>query len=177
MCSSDPGVRALPVSAIAEYTFQKMNEYFLKYSEETANQIAPKKKDDKVYKYPPKVDNWIEYQARKADSHKVQCFETIEWIYQIDEQGGTTRDGVQYGGGSFKVYLRRGECSCERPTKYHLPCSHLMAASRTRNLGNNISSNVRLEEHSIEAVKSTWAARFHPYLDHSHWPHYHGPPI
>ena len=31
------GVRALPVTAIVQYTFIKMNEYFLKYSEKTAD--------------------------------------------------------------------------------------------------------------------------------------------
>jgi hypothetical protein len=36
------GVRALPVTAIVQYTFDKMNEYFLHYSEETDKQIAGK---------------------------------------------------------------------------------------------------------------------------------------
>jgi hypothetical protein len=171
------GIRALPVTAIVEYTFQKLNVYFQKYSEETSNLMSGKNKAKKMYKYPPKVDDWMEYQARKADSHKIQSFDNIELIYQVDEHDGMSCNGVPYGGGSFKVYLKIGACSCERPALYHLPCSHLMAASRFRNLSVNMTNNVRLEEYSINAVKNTWAARFHPYLDQSKWPEYHGSPL
>ena len=38
------GVRALPVTAIVQYTFIKMNEYFLKYSEKTASHISGENK-------------------------------------------------------------------------------------------------------------------------------------
>ena len=100
------GVRALPVTTIVEYTFQKLNVYFQKYSEETSNLMSGKNKAKKMYKYPPKVDDWMEYQARKADSHKIQSLDNIELIYQVDEHGGMSRDGVPYGGGSFKVYLK-----------------------------------------------------------------------
>mgnify|MGYP005849658075 CR=1 FL=1 len=110
------GVHGFPVTAIVEYTFQKLNFYFQKYSEETSNLMSGKNKARKMYKYPPKVDDWMEYQARKADSHKIQSFDNIELIYQVDERGGMSRDGVPYGGGSFKVYLKMGACSCERPT-------------------------------------------------------------
>jgi hypothetical protein len=45
------GVRQLPVTAIAEYTFQKLNEYFLKYSEGLT-------KNKKKYKYLPVVHKY-----------------------------------------------------------------------------------------------------------------------
>ena len=44
------GARALPVTAIVEYTFFKLNEYFQRHSEETAKWIGEKKD------YPEKVD-------------------------------------------------------------------------------------------------------------------------
>ena len=47
------GVRALPVTAIVQYTFDKLREYFLHYSEETDKQIAGENKKKKTYKYPP----------------------------------------------------------------------------------------------------------------------------
>ena len=50
------GVRALPVTAIVQYTFDKLNVYFQKYSEETDDQIAGKNKMKKKYKYPPEAD-------------------------------------------------------------------------------------------------------------------------
>ena len=37
------GARALPVTAIVEYTFFKLNEYFQRHSEETAKWIGEKR--------------------------------------------------------------------------------------------------------------------------------------
>ena len=42
------GVRALPVTTIVEYTFQKLNVYFQKYSEETSNLMSRKNKAKKM---------------------------------------------------------------------------------------------------------------------------------
>jgi hypothetical protein len=50
------GVRVLPVTAIVRYIFDKLNEYFLKYSDETDRQIAGDNTQKHKYKYPPKVD-------------------------------------------------------------------------------------------------------------------------
>ncbi|KAK1605283.1 hypothetical protein QYE76_028956 [Lolium multiflorum] len=87
------GVRALPVTAIVRYTFDKMNTYFLKYSDETDMQIAGTfKKNKHKYKYPPKIDEWMEFQSRKADSQVATLFDNDELIYQVDEPGGTTVD-------------------------------------------------------------------------------------
>ncbi|XP_010233243.1 uncharacterized protein LOC104583173 [Brachypodium distachyon] len=110
------GVRALPVTAIVQYTFDKMNGYFLKYSEETDRQIAGKNRAKKKYMYPPKVDAWITFQTRKADSQTAVCFDNDEWIYQVNEPRGTTSDGVQHGGRAFEFSLRTCECSCKRPS-------------------------------------------------------------
>ena len=44
------GVRALPVTAIVQYTFEKMNAYFLKYSMETDKQIAGENKENHKYR-------------------------------------------------------------------------------------------------------------------------------
>jgi hypothetical protein len=49
-----------------------MNEYFLHYSEETDKQIAGKSTPlGKKYKYPPKVDEFLVFQRRKADSQNM----------------------------------------------------------------------------------------------------------
>ena len=169
------GVRSLPVTAIVEYTFQKMNEYFLNYSKLTAKRIAGKNKRKKAFKYPPKIDKWMTYQTFKADTLAVEEFDNTNMVYQVVEPGGITQSGVQYGGGAFKVNLTSGECSCCRPTLYHLPCAHLMAAGRKRHVGYESSDNVRMKYYKIEAVKDTWGARFEPYLDPSVWPEYNGP--
>ena len=165
------GARALPVTAIVEYTFFKLNEYFQRHSEETAKWIGEKKD------YPEKVDEWLQLQASKSSRQQVIIFDRIEMIYQIDEPGGTTRDGRQYGGAAFEVKLKTRWCQCERPSKYHWPCSHLITAAKARNIHVCDGKTVRMQEFHVEATRLTWAPRFHPFLDQSQWPEYHGPHI
>jgi hypothetical protein len=52
------GVCALHVMAIIQYTFHKLNVYFLEYSMETDKKIDGMKQE-KEDKYPPRVDKWL----------------------------------------------------------------------------------------------------------------------
>ncbi|KAK1645723.1 hypothetical protein QYE76_063528 [Lolium multiflorum] len=79
------GVRALPVTAIIQYTFEKLNVYFQKYTEETEKEI------DKNCEYPTKVEEFMLFQARKADSQTATCYDNVDWVYQVNEPGGTTQ--------------------------------------------------------------------------------------
>src|SRR3954469_15727083 len=99
--------------AILKYTFIKLNEYFLKHSASTANWIGEK------MDYPLKVHDWLLHQGRKSAKQQVITYNEKEMIYQIDEPGGTTRDGRSYGGVAYEVKLKNRWCQCERPHKYH----------------------------------------------------------
>jgi hypothetical protein len=101
------GVRVFYVTVIVRYTFDRMNMYFLNYSDETNMEIAGMfKKNKHKYKYPPKIDESMEFQSRKAESQVATLFDNDELIYQVDDPGGTTADGVQHGGRAFKVSLK-----------------------------------------------------------------------
>ena len=156
------GARGLPVTAIVQYTFDKMNAYFVKYSMETDAQIAGENPRKYKYKFPPKVDEWLLFQSRKADSEEAILYDNEEWKYEVKEPGGTTNDGRQHGGRAFKVSLTQCDCTCGRPLLLHLPCSHLYTAGRVRNVDINHPRTVRESEFSIMTVKKTWAPRFHP---------------
>ncbi|KAE8781883.1 hypothetical protein D1007_44823 [Hordeum vulgare] len=145
------GVRQLPVTAIAEYIFYKLNEYFLKHSEEIGKLIGESEKPPNEI-YPKKVAEWLEFQKEKSAMQRGTCFNNAEMKYQVDEPGGTTRDVQSYGGHSFMVSLRTRHYTCERPI-------------------------VRLHEFNLQTHQLTWASRFHPFLDPSQWPEYHGPNI
>ena len=168
------GVRALPVTAIVQYTFDKLREYFLKYSIETCKQIAGENKKKYKFKFPPKVEKWMTFQSRKADSQTATLYNNVDWMYEVKEPGGTTNDGEQHGNRSFKVYLSECHCSCRRPSLVHLACSHLYTAARMRHVDVNHPVTVRESEFSIVTTKHTWAPRFEPYFDQSQWPEYHG---
>ena len=168
------GVRALPVTAIVQYTFDKLRAYFLKYSQETDDQIAGENKKKYKYQFPPKVDKWMVFQSRKADSQTATLYNNEDWTYEVNEPGGTTNDGQQHGNRAFKVSLSLCDCSCGRPRLLHLACSHLYTAARSRNVDVNHPLTVRESEFSIMTMKHTWAPRFEPYFDQSQWPEYHG---
>ncbi|KAE8797139.1 hypothetical protein D1007_27690 [Hordeum vulgare] len=103
------GARSLPVTAIVEYTFFKLNEYFQRHLEETIKWIGEK------MDYLEKVDEWLELQASKSSQQQIITFDRTEMKYQIDELGGTTRDGHSYGGAAFEVHLKTWCFLCERP--------------------------------------------------------------
>ncbi|KAE8821244.1 hypothetical protein D1007_00628 [Hordeum vulgare] len=163
------GVCALPVTAIVQYTFDKLRAYFLKYSQETDDQIAGENKKRYKYQFPPKVDKWMVF-----DSQTATLYNNEDWTYQVNEPGGTTNDGQQHGNRAFKVSLSLCDCSCGRPRLLHLACLHLYTATRTRNVDVNHPLTVREYEFSIMTMKHTWAPRFEPYFDQSQWPEYHG---
>ena len=137
------GVCALPVMAIVQYTFDKLREYFLKYSIETCKQIAGENKKKYKFKFPPKVEKWMTFQSQKADSQTATLYNNVDWMYEVKEPGGTTNDGEQHGNRSFKVYLSECHCSCMRPSLVHLACSHLYTAARMRNVDVNHPLTVR----------------------------------
>jgi hypothetical protein len=48
-----------------------LNKYFQKYSAEIDKQIAGEiKKNERKYKYTPKIGEWMELQPDKADSNR-----------------------------------------------------------------------------------------------------------
>ncbi|KAE8813497.1 hypothetical protein D1007_09320 [Hordeum vulgare] len=124
--------------------------------------------------YPTKVDEWLELQATKSSQQQIITFHKYEMKYQIDEPGGTTRDDHSYGGAAYEVHLQTRWCQCERPSKYHWPCSHLITVANAANISVCDGKTVRMQEFHVEATRLTWAPRFHPFLDQSKWPEYHG---
>ncbi|KAE8768086.1 hypothetical protein D1007_60479 [Hordeum vulgare] len=138
------------------------------HSEETAKWIGEK------MDYPAKVDEWLQLQATKSSQQQIITFDRNEMKYQVDEPGGTTRDDHSYGGAAFEVHLKTRWCQCERPSKYHWPCSHLITAAKAAHIAVCDGKTVRMQEFHVEATRLTWAPRFHPFLDQSQWPEYHG---
>ena len=55
------------MTAIAEYTFYKLNEYFLKHSDEIDKLIADSEKPPNEI-YPKKVAEWLEFRETSQPS-------------------------------------------------------------------------------------------------------------
>jgi hypothetical protein len=110
--------------------------------------------------YPEEVDQWMELQNSKSKRQNADYFDNNEWIYQVNEPGGTMQDGVQFGGRSFKAILKTREYSCKRPLLIHLPCLHLITAANIRSVDLDHSKMVRLKEFMLEMVARTWMGIF-----------------
>lgn len=157
-----------PVTAIAAYTFDKCNEYWVTRRDETDALWNSGKR------WPKTMEEELGYQERKSQGQTFNCFDKEVWKYEVSEQGGTTCGGEQYGGRSYVVVLTPPSCSCQMPLQIHLPCSHMITACHARGLLARSSTCLSPFYH-MRAVRSTWAGRFEPYLDMAQWPKYNGP--
>ncbi|KAE8782953.1 hypothetical protein D1007_43645 [Hordeum vulgare] len=117
--------------------------------------------------------NGFSYKQLSLHNNKLS-HSTNEMKYQVGELGGTNRDDHSYGGASLEVHLKTKWCQCERPSKYQWPCSHLITAAKAAHIAVCDGKTVRMQEFHVEATRLTWAPRFHPFLDQSQWPEYHG---
>jgi hypothetical protein len=160
------GIRALPVTAIASYTFDKCNEYWVTRSAEV------KVVCDAGEKWPRTVQEEIGYQETKSHDQSWACFDQEVWKYEVTEAGGTNAGGEQYGGRKYVVVLATNSCTCQMPLQIHLPCSHLITACRARAVDH---LNLVSPFYNLESLRGTWAGRFEPYLDMAQWPKYTGP--
>lgn len=160
------GIRTLPVTAIASFTFDKCNEYWVTRSDEVKVLINADKR------WPKTVEEELGYQATKSHDQTWTCFDKEVWKYEVSEVGGTNSGGEQYGGRKYVVVLAQYSCTCQMPLQIHLPCSHIITACRARAVDpyNSVSRFYNLEE-----LYRTWAGRFEPYLDMAQWPKYTGP--
>jgi hypothetical protein len=120
----------------------------VKVKDETDWQIAGGNPQKHKYKYPPKVYEWMAFQSHKEDSKVATIYDNEELIYQVNEPGGTTVDGVQHGGRAFKVSPRNCECTCARPSFVHLTCLHLLTTDRMHHVDYNHPLTVRESEFS-----------------------------
>jgi hypothetical protein len=160
------GIRSLPVTAIASYTFDKCNEYWVTRGDQVRVLWAAGKK------WPTTVEEELGYQARKSHDQTWICFDNEVWKYEVCEVGGTNAGGEQYGSRKYVVVLATFSCTCQMPLQIHLPCSHIITACRARAMDPN---NMVSQFYHLAALRGTWAGRFEPYLDMAQWPKYTGP--
>jgi hypothetical protein len=158
------GIRAVPVSAIVEYSFTKCNEYFVnrwnmaRVSKEKWGRAGRKHLD---------VSETI------ASNQVGEAFGPSRLVYNIRSAGGTNPGGEKYGGRNYRVDLDKGECSCNIPQLYHMPCSHVITACKCRGL-NQESEKFMSPLYLTSNTLKVWESSFEPYLDPSQWPEYYG---
>ena len=162
------GCRGLPVTAIASFTFYKLNSWF----------VARKKHARSLWlqgkTWPLLATEQLAFSKRKSKRQKGSCFDPIRHGYEILEGGGTNIGGEDRGARKHKVIINENRCTCGKPRIYHRPCSHMITACRLRRVDTEIPPRM-VVEFSLKNLRSTWHPQFEPFLDESQWPTYDGP--
>jgi hypothetical protein len=171
--------RRLPVAAIVEDTFYKMNEWFVQRRERAAEVLASGQR------WSTRVEKRLAKHTNKASQMKVVPYGYEQGEYEVLVKGESVPqergvDGtMNYTRRDFgyKVIIRADktvECACQKIQFTGIPCSHVLAVCQSRHFDENeyVSSY-----YSAETLVNTWSAYFHCKGNQCEWPPYNGPRI
>jgi hypothetical protein len=162
------GCRSLPVTAIASFTFYKLNVWF----------VSRKKAAMSLWRsnrpWPNLVATELRFSKNKSKRQKGACFDALRNGYGILESGGTNIGGEDRGARKHKIVINDNTCTCGKPTIYHRPFSHMMTAFRIRRVDAEVPPHLA-KEFSMLNLLNIWSPTFEPFLDEHRWHVYDGP--
>ncbi|XP_057527841.1 uncharacterized protein LOC130806685 [Amaranthus tricolor] len=124
------GARSLPITSLVRITFFRVNEYFATRRDLGRNRL------DNGHVYAKKPIDTIDKNAEKARFHDVRIYDTVRGIFEVTIGCGNRIAGK--GGKSYMFDLTATSCSCQKPTIFKLPCSHVLAVCRARNISYDV---------------------------------------
>ncbi|RVW94352.1 Serine/threonine-protein phosphatase 7 long form-like [Vitis vinifera] len=157
------GARSLPITALVQLTFFRLNSYFVVRREQGANRLASNEE------YTPYVDAKIKANVVKAGSHEIVLYDHIRGQFHVKTNKGTKSSSTR--GRTYRINLQEYACTCGKTLIYGFPCSHILAACHFR------SVDFRpLVQHyySTQSYYNSWAPLFHPIFNVYEWPPYDG---
>ncbi|XP_078177055.1 uncharacterized protein LOC144571584 [Carex rostrata] len=169
--------RRLPVTAIVEETFYKCVKWFVDRKENAERCIN----EGKLWS--ARVENLLAKRGRKARVMVATPFGNTNGEYEVlvkDEKVPFRRGEVlihTYQDFRYKVIVRdqaQPQCECLTPNLTGIPCAHVLAVCRLKNLNENDFVH---QLYSLRALADTWSGLFHPYGNQCDWPPYTGPTI
>ena len=114
------GVRNLPITALLQLTFYRVNNYFTVRREHGASRLASGEE------FIPHIDAKIKAKVVKAGSHKVVLYDHVEKRFHVKTRhsvGSSNRKPRTY-----HVNLQRRSCKCNKTLLLGFPCSHIFVA-------------------------------------------------
>ncbi|XP_078157435.1 uncharacterized protein LOC144553210 [Carex rostrata] len=166
----------LPVAAIIDETFYKCVSWFEKRRETAVQlQAAGQFFSTRVHK---KLDKHIEKTKKMSTlpfGHNEFMVTSHGEKINFDMENGRwvhTSSDCRY-----KVILKNDhevECTCQKPRMGGIPCVHVMAVCRLRNLNPNDFVNYY---YNIQTLIDTWSGEFHVYDNQCDWPVHEGDPL
>ena len=149
------GARSLPVTALVQLTFFRLNSYFVARREVGANRLAS------TEQFTLYVDAQIQGRVVKAGSMEFVLYDHVKGLFHVKSMSGRTH----------RLNLHEKICTCGKTLTYGFPCSHIIAACQYRCV------DFRLFMEGYYTTKSyydTWETLFHPIFNEDEWPLYDG---
>ena len=114
------GACNLPITALVQLTFYRVNSYFTVKREHGASQLASGEE------FTPCIEAKIKVKVVKVGSHEVVLYDHVEGRFQLKTRhfvGSSNRKPCTY-----HVTLQTGSCACNKTLFLGFPCSHSLAA-------------------------------------------------
>ncbi|CAH9140986.1 unnamed protein product [Cuscuta epithymum] len=158
--------RYLPVTALVELSFYRVNAYFVERRETSKRRLA------EGHRYCQQMTELIEKNTEKAKHHKVTIFDIGHGLYQVETgRGGRT---VGKGGRKQTVNLHCRHCTCQKLNIYKIPCSHILAVCRHHSLSYDAFVD---KFFSSSEYAASYKRVFKPIPDIAYRPTYTGPRV
>ena len=149
------GAHSLPVIALVQLTFFRLNSYFVARREVGANRLTSTKQ------FTPLVDAQIQGRVVKVGSMEIVLYDHVKGLFHVKSRSSQTH----------RLNLHEKICTCGKTLIYGFPCNHIITACQHHCV------DFRLFVEGYYTTKSyydTWAALFHPIFNEDEWPLYDG---
>ncbi|CAM8960811.1 unnamed protein product [Rhodiola kirilowii] len=152
--------RFLPVTSMVEYLYYRSVKLIAERRTQSLNDLQ------NGHIYCKKSRELFENIERKASAHKIIPYNEQRGIFEVITARYKTNKGYWKGGNKQTIDLHKGYCSCGKWSRYHSPCSHIVAGCLTCNLDwkQYIESS-----HSLTGLYEMWKHEFHPISHQAYW--------
>ncbi|XP_078169480.1 uncharacterized protein LOC144575453 [Carex rostrata] len=168
--------RMLPVAAVVEDTFYKLNAWFQERRAKAAelirmNQSFSTRVEEKLRRHRDKGATMTVIPMGN-DGTEFEVQNPNEYVPTTRKPDGT----MAFVKRACKYVVKFGDaravtCTCQGPQLSHIPCSHVMAVCRVRNY---CEDHYVADMYRTDYLASTWGGSFHSYPDQHEWPTYVG---
>ncbi|XP_074323154.1 uncharacterized protein LOC141660090 [Apium graveolens] len=112
------------------------------------------------------VEELFETVEKKVSAHRVIPYNEQRGVFEIINAQYRTKNGSWKGGNKHNVDLCRSFCYCKKWSRYHFPCSHIVAGCLTCNL----DWKPYIEPyHNLSTLCEMWKYEFNPISNQAYW--------
>jgi len=108
----------------------------------------------------------MELRHNKSRMHTVTLFNLDQGNYQVIAQARRSRSGIGIPSKTWGVNIIEGQCECQKPMIYHMPCLHIIAVCIHRGISHEAFIHAC---YSIEYLKRSYENSFYPVKERSQW--------